>query len=141
MCILYALRKVRKSANNPYSMNRDYWQRGLYIGPSKLVEGAIKVAVITRKKLVRILHTTIFKGVSDGGDVDTYSTIYKYVSTTMISDLQEQVVPVEKPSNSDSLTASEDPILTVSASTESRGELRGANVSEGASIEVDPYSN
>lgn len=42
--------------------------------------------------------------------------------------MQEQEKPVEKPSSSDSVAATQDPIPAVSASTESRGELRGATL-------------
>ena len=59
-------------------VNRSFWQRGVYVGPSLSVDGAIRVAVITRGKL-QIVTTTTFKAVSDGGDLDPYSIVSNHL--------------------------------------------------------------
>ena len=71
---LYVLRRQ----GNDLGSNRSYWQRGLYVGPSSMVTGAIRVAVITNR-VVKIVTTTAFKGVSDGGDVNPYPHAENYV--------------------------------------------------------------
>jgi hypothetical protein len=51
----------------------DFWQLGLYIGPSPSVPGAIRAAVLINGE-VHIITTSAIKGVSDGGQVSIYPT-------------------------------------------------------------------
>jgi hypothetical protein len=46
--------------------NRRFFQYGLYVGPDTLVSGAIRVAVVTNKR-VQIVTSTKYKCVTDGG--------------------------------------------------------------------------
>ena len=52
------------------SMN-NFWQFGLYVGPSKSVPRA---AIFTNNKVLHISTTSAIKGVSDGGQVSIYPT-------------------------------------------------------------------
>ena len=81
--VLYVLR--RKGANELDS-NRDFWQRGFYIGPSVAVPGAVRVAVLSKKKLVQIITSSEIKAVSDGGDLNTYSHIESAVNIIIRED-------------------------------------------------------
>ena len=51
----------------------DFWQLGLYVGPSPSVPGAIRAAVLINGE-VHIITTSAIKGVSDGGQVSIYPT-------------------------------------------------------------------
>ena len=62
-CILY----IKRYEANNLDSNRTWWQKGFYVGPSVRVNGAIRVAVKNKRGLVRIVVTSEFKGVSDGG--------------------------------------------------------------------------
>jgi hypothetical protein len=62
---------LREKPHVDLSSNHSYWQRGLYVGPSLEVPGAIRCAVITNGRLL-ICTTTRFKAVSDGGQIDIY---------------------------------------------------------------------
>lgn len=75
--VLYVL---RRKGQNDLDSNRDFWQRGFYIGPSSVVPGAVRVAVLTRKRLVEIITSSEIKGVSDGGDLNIYPTIASAVN-------------------------------------------------------------
>jgi len=75
--VLYVLRHSK--ANNPTQSNRSYWQRGLYTGPSQLIPGAVRVAIKTKKR-IKIVSTTVFKGVSDGGDIYPYQIVEHYLA-------------------------------------------------------------
>jgi len=75
--VLYVLRETKK--NTPVPTNKSYWKRGLYTGPSKVVPGAIRVAIKTQKR-IKIITTTIFKGVSDGGDIQPYQIVNHYLA-------------------------------------------------------------
>ena len=66
--ILFVLRHSVKE--NELGANRVFWQRGLYVGPSSVVNGAIRVAVRTRKGHMKIVVSTRYKGVSDGGRIN-----------------------------------------------------------------------
>ena len=72
--------------------NKRFWQRGLYVGPSLETPGSVKVAIITRRKLVRVITTSKFKAVSDGGDLDPYQTVERAVQERLISSFE----PVEQ---------------------------------------------
>ena len=45
--VLYVYREFTK--DNPLRSNRAWWQRGLYVGPSEVVSGGFKIAVLTSK--------------------------------------------------------------------------------------------
>ena len=68
--VLYVLRSSK--TNNPVPTNKRYWKRGLYVGPSIIVPGSIRVAIKTNKR-IKIVTTSNFKGVSDGGALQIYS--------------------------------------------------------------------
>lgn len=76
--IVYVLRV--KGRGNVLVSTRPYYQRGLYIGPSASVPGAIRVVVKTNNR-IQIIVTTQFKGVSDGGDVNPYPIINHAIQT------------------------------------------------------------
>jgi hypothetical protein len=84
-CSLYVL---RRTANKELNSTREFWQKGLYIGPSIDTPGAVNVIVLTRGKL-KVITTTAIKGVSDGGSVDPYTT----VNHALPSLIQEHNVP------------------------------------------------
>jgi hypothetical protein len=84
-CSLYVL---RRTANKELNSTREFWQKGLYIGPSIDTPGAVNVIVLTRGKL-KVITTTAIKGVSDGGSVDPYTA----VNHALPSLIQEHNVP------------------------------------------------
>jgi len=71
--IFAVLYVYRHAANDELNSQHDYWQLGLYVGPSSAVPGAIRAAVLINKR-VHIITTTAIKGVSDGGHVAIYPT-------------------------------------------------------------------
>ena len=83
--VLYALRRTK--ASNPLQSNREFWQRGLYVGPSDTVPCAIRVAVLTKNRQIKIVITTIYKGVSDGGNINPYDVTNKLSPAVFNSDI------------------------------------------------------
>ena len=71
--IFSVLYVYRHAANDELNSQHDFWQLGLYVGPSSSVPGAIRAAVLINKRL-HIITTTAIKGVSDGGHVAIYPT-------------------------------------------------------------------
>jgi hypothetical protein len=71
--IFSVLYVYRHAANDELNSQHDFWQLGLYVGPSSTVPGAIRAAVLINKRL-HIITTTAIKGVSDGGHVAIYPT-------------------------------------------------------------------
>ena len=65
--VLYVLRRTVNENNS----NREFWQKGIYVGPSDKVPGAIRAAVVTRGQ-VKMVVTTVYKSVSDGGNLNIY---------------------------------------------------------------------
>jgi hypothetical protein len=72
-CSLYVL---RRSANKELNSTREFWQKGLYVGPSIETPGAINAIVLTRGQ-VKVITTTAIKGISDGGSINTYAIVDK----------------------------------------------------------------
>ncbi len=70
--VLYVL--CSSKTNNPVSTNKRYWKRGLYVGPSIIVPGSIRAAINTNKR-IKIVTTSNFKRVSDGGALQIYNQI------------------------------------------------------------------
>jgi hypothetical protein len=68
----------KRSQNNNLDSNRTFWQKGIYIGPSLKVSGAIRVAHLTNNK-IQIIVSSIFKSVTDGGDLNIYPIINRNV--------------------------------------------------------------
>jgi hypothetical protein len=107
--VLYVLRSSK--TNNPVPTNKRYWKRGLYVGPSIIVPGSIRVAIKTNKR-IKIVTTSNFKGVSDGGALQIYNQIDR-INTHDSADIPDvdrdqdtNATPVEsadplKPSTSD----------------------------------------
>lgn len=96
--VLYVLRTAT-TVGNPLGINHCYWQRGLYVGPSASVKGAVRVAVVVNGK-VQIVTSTRIKAVSDGGDIAPYPTIQRAVGNiidgpAIDDDVQEDVVDSE----------------------------------------------
>lgn len=109
--VLYVLRQA--SAKSALQSNRKFWQKGLYIGPSDQTPGAIRVAVITRNKL-KVIVTTNFKSVSDGGDLNIHAVADKVVSEELTVKTIEQIsAEADVDGNSDS------------ESDDTQSELRG----------------
>ena len=74
MSVLYVIRTSK--VNSPVPTNKRYWKRGLYVGPSIIIPGSIRVAIKTNKR-IKIITTSKFKGVSDGGALQIYSQMDK----------------------------------------------------------------
>ena len=72
--IFSSLYVLRHAEHKELQSNHVYWQLGLYVGPSLLVPGAIRAAVIT-KNTVQIITTSVIKAVSDGGQIFLYPII------------------------------------------------------------------
>jgi len=87
--IFCSLNVLRRTANRELNSIREFWQKGLYIGPSIETPGAINAIVLTRGKL-KVITTTAIKGISDGGSVDPY----KIVSRALPSLIQEHDIPI-----------------------------------------------
>ena len=71
--IFSTLYVLRRTANAELQSLHDFWQLGLYVGPSPSVPGAIRAAVLINGE-VHIITTSAIKGVSDGGQVFIYPT-------------------------------------------------------------------
>ena len=71
--IFSVLYVYRHATNDELNSQHDFWQLGLYVGPSSTVPGAIRAAVLINQRL-HIITTTAIKGVSDGGHVAIYPT-------------------------------------------------------------------
>ncbi len=126
--VLYVLRQA--SAKQDLPSNRKFWQRGLYVGPSDQTPGAIRVAVVTKGKL-KIIVTTNFKSVSDGGDINIHHIVDKVVRNdlipVLISDKTENntipdVICAENSVNVDDSSSNSDAEVVDSSS-----ELRGGD--------------
>jgi hypothetical protein len=72
--IFSAILVLRRSANEALNSTSGHWQRGLYVGPSPVTKGAVRVAVITNGHFM-IITSTAFKAVSDGGAVSPYASV------------------------------------------------------------------
>lgn len=72
--VLLVQRHAATAERTPDGTNRNYWQRGLYLGPDLEMKGAIRVAVLATPPNCRVLvlRTTHFKQVTDGGHVNIY---------------------------------------------------------------------
>ena len=77
MAFLYVLRNDKKY--NPVSANKTFWQKGLYVGPSLVVKGAVRIVVLTATKQMKVIVSTVFKGVSDGCGVNVYEYSNKFI--------------------------------------------------------------
>jgi hypothetical protein len=84
--VLYVYRHAH---NNEINSQHDFWQLGLYVGPSPSVPGAIRAAVLINKR-VHIITTTAIKGVSDGGQVAIYPD-----TESSIDCLLDHTIPVD----------------------------------------------
>ena len=82
----------RHAANDELNSQHDFWQLGLYVGPSSTVPGAIRAAVLINKRL-HIITTTAIKGVSDGGHVAIYPTSDSSIECL----LEKQAANAEEP--------------------------------------------
>jgi hypothetical protein len=116
--VVYALRRTKIS--HPLQSNREFWQRGLYVGPSDQVPGAIRVAVLTRNKSIKVVVTTIFKGVSDGGNINPYNVVNSHVHQLN----KEQTVDVEDDEEQQSVNSLPVQQIQVEA-TSTANKLRG----------------
>ncbi len=134
--VLYVLRQAQSVAQSLQS-NRKFWQRALYVGPSDQVPGAIRAAVVTNDK-IQIVVTTNIKGVSDGGDINVYSSADRVtceiINSRNISENSGSSAVSEASSTPPISTAAEDisvaPISSNSSlinSIEPNSELRGGN--------------
>ena len=74
MCILMVYREIDGAVDvegTQITTNVPFYQYGLYVGPALNVVGGIRVAVLTgATKVVRILVTTKYKSVTDGGGIN-----------------------------------------------------------------------
>ena len=82
---------LRRTANAELQSQHDFWQLGLYVGPSPSVPGAIRAAVLINGE-VHIITTSAIKGVSDGGQVSVYPT-----ADTSLNCLYEKDTAVQDP--------------------------------------------
>ena len=90
--IFSVLYVYRHAANDELNSQHDFWQLGLYVGPSSSVPGAIRAAVLINKRL-HIITTTAIKGVSDGGHVAIYPTSDSSIECL----LEKQAANAEEP--------------------------------------------
>ncbi len=72
--IFSSLYVLRRAEHAELHSQHDFWQLGLYVGPSPSVPGAILAAVHVNNDDVHIITTSAIKGVSDGGQVSVYPT-------------------------------------------------------------------
>ena len=83
---IFAIVFVMRYKYNPLDANRKFWQLGLYVGPSERLPGGYVVAVLTKTKKLVLVHSTDIKGVSDGGDLNPYTSvnnsIQQYIEVT-----------------------------------------------------------
>lgn len=84
--IFASLYVLRVSGNADLNSVHQFWQKGLYVGPSRKTVGAVRVAVVTNGKL-NIITSNNIKAVSDGGDNNPYVTAERVIPQAL-ADLQ-----------------------------------------------------
>jgi len=97
-------RHIKKATDNPLGAKRSFWQRGLYVGPAYEVNGAIRVAIRDKRGNIRVIPTTDYKGVSDGG---RELVIYE-LNPNLIQPTQAQPTPTESEPSSHGVENDED---------------------------------
>jgi len=90
LCIVMVYRNVATAAAIDNSSGA-FYQYGLYVGPDTKVKGGIRVALLTNDGL-RIVVTTKYKGVSDGGGMNMYPHVDRGV-TRMLAEGVSVPVP------------------------------------------------
>lgn len=92
--IFSSLYVLRVSGNADLNSVHQFWQKGLYVGPSRKTVGAVRVAVVTNGTL-HIITSNNIKAVSDGGDNDPYLTAERSIPQTIanIQSVQPTAVP------------------------------------------------
>ena len=81
--------------------------------------------MLTRNKLIRIVHTTIFKDVSNGGGVNPYGIVDNHLNKVLTHNLQDNSSP-EVDSES----------VPVATATDSRGDMTANDESIQRSVSV-----
>ena len=115
MSVLYVIRNSK--TNSPVPTNKRYWKRGLYVGPSIIIPGSIRVAIKTNKR-IKIITTSKFKGVSDGGALQIYSqmdrlNIHDIEGTQIPEDIAQQHDDAQyNATNNDGRRTEDDPTST-----------------------------
>lgn len=119
---IFSVLYVYKETQNPnLPTTKSYWQRALYVGPSITVKGAIRAAIVTNGTFT-VIHSTRFKGVSDGGQVNIYPKVARALpylidisvpDTTKVGDpVVTEAQPRSLPSHDDPLVPTESNVLT-----------------------------
>jgi len=103
---IFSFLMVLRRSGNDLQSKRDFWQRGLYVGPSQSVKGAVRVAVLTNGK-VKIITSTAIKCISDGGDINPYKHVDHFLQQELNSvPHQEDITPVSHGDSDDAEIAS-----------------------------------
>ena len=103
----------RHAANAELNSQHNFWQLGLYVGPSLTVPGAIRAAVLINKR-VHIITTTAIKGVSGGGHMAMYPTMNSNIECLL--DKQDLIPDNSLPTvhfSGEPIPASDIPLSTV----------------------------
>ena len=102
------------AANAELNSQHDFWQLGLYVGPSLTVPGATRAAAVLINIRVNIITTTAIKGVSDGGHVAIYPTMNSNIECLLD---KQDLIPDDSlltvPFSGEPIPASDIPLSTV----------------------------
>jgi hypothetical protein len=61
---IFSVLYVQRRTVNELNSKREFWQRGLYIGPSLNIVGAVRVAILS-KNVVSVVVSSVIKAISD----------------------------------------------------------------------------
>lgn len=94
------VRVMKHSDNHELQSAQNHWKRGLYVGPSVSVKGAVRVAIMSNGQL-KVRTSTAIKAVSDGGDINPYQTVDRALPSLIKDTANKDVVPPSSVHNID----------------------------------------
>jgi len=87
--------RTEAADGNIETSNRPFYRYGLYVGPDVKIKGGIRVAIRTSTRgEIRIISTTKYKAVSDGGGINISEHVNNGI-IHMVQDVQGDVAPHE----------------------------------------------
>jgi len=113
--------------------NGAFYQYGLYVGPDTTVVGGIRVAVLTGEGL-RIVVTTKYKGVTDGGGMDIYQHVERGVEKVLAEGVavpQPTVTYIDEEDVRRGVQRQQ--VVVATEDSEGEAQLRGESVPAGGS--------
>ena len=123
---IFSVLHVHRCAINELNSRRDFWQRGLYVGPSMKVPGAVRVVVLT-KGVIKIITSTNIKAVSDGGDINVYPVVDRAIKQLLAVPPVQPASLAVQPSSPSLISSIASQESTVSVISNLPSTVRGAD--------------